>query len=29
MDFINEFDLGVNMNAIIFAKILEKLKKIE
>jgi hypothetical protein len=29
MQFINEFDLGVNVNALLFAKILEKIKKVE
>jgi hypothetical protein len=28
MQFINEFDLGVNVNAVIFAKFLEKIKKV-
>jgi hypothetical protein len=28
MQFINEFDLGVNVNALIFAKILDKIKKV-
>jgi hypothetical protein len=28
MNFINDFDLGVNVNAVIFAKVLAKLKKV-
>jgi hypothetical protein len=29
MDFVNEFDLGVNINCIIFAKILGKIKQVK
>lgn len=28
MDFINQFDLGINVNSILFAKILDKIKRV-